>query len=96
MTTCRTFPETGHELCGPLVDAWLHIGSSVTARMPPDQAALLITGLAISEPTVLPDGTIVQYFERARLEFRPQAEPERAVSLGRIGAEILAARDWLR
>lgn len=96
MTTCRTFPETGHELCGPLLDAWLHIGSSVTARMPPDQAALLITRLAISEPTVLPDGTIVQYFERARMEFRPQAEPDRAVSLGRIGAEILADRDWLR
>ncbi|WP_448576923.1 hypothetical protein [Thermomicrobium sp.] len=96
MTTCRAFSETGHELCGPLLDAWLHIGSSVTASMPPDQAALLITGLVISEPTVLPDGTIVQYFERARLELRPQAEPERAVSLGRIGAEILAARGWLR
>jgi len=96
MTSCRTFSETGHELCGPLLDAWLHIGSSVTASLSSEEVALLITGPAISEPIVLPDGTIVQYFERARLELRPQAEPERAISLGRIGAEILAARDWLR
>jgi hypothetical protein len=39
------------------------------------------------------DGLTVQYFERARFEWHPDAWPERFdVELGRLGAQVLNAR----
>ncbi|MFN3337947.1 MAG: hypothetical protein ACK42I_10675, partial [Thermomicrobium sp.] len=57
-------------------------------------AALRRFGLPISEPFMTPDGTIVQYFERARFEYRASAEKNATLTVGRIGAELLARRGW--
>ncbi|MFV9504653.1 MAG: hypothetical protein AB4911_08810 [Oscillochloridaceae bacterium umkhey_bin13] len=49
-----------------------------------ERGGLLIFGLPLGEPRVRADGTIVQYFERARLELRPDG----TITLGRLAAEL--------
>ncbi len=44
-----------------------------------------IFGLPISDPITLPNGLIVQYFERARLEYDPQ---RRIITIGRLAVEL--------
>lgn len=79
---CRHFPETGHQLCGPLLAAWLAAGG------------LPALGLPLSGPRTetLADGRprTVQWAERGRLELHPDLPPPHAL-LGHVGAEILAA-----
>ena len=53
------FPETGHHLSGDLLTNWLEHGD------------FTIYGFPITEP-ISEDGRIVQYFERARLEWWPE------------------------
>jgi hypothetical protein len=38
----------------------------------------------------------VQYFERARFEFHPEATPEYQVLLALLGSEYLKRRGWLQ
>jgi hypothetical protein len=53
------------------------------------RGGLDIFGLPLTEAIVLPNGIIVQYFERARLEFHPELDGTRyAVLLGLLGVEL--------
>ena len=80
------FAETGHSLNGPFRERWERTGDAA------------IYGLPISEAFVEnpePDGPnyVVQYFERARMEHRPEwAGTERAIRLTRLGTAVYASR----
>lgn len=80
------FPETGHELAGCFAEAWQKYGG------------LARVGLPLSAPfreLNAADGRVylVQYFERARLEYAPtHAGACAAIRLGLIGNELIAAR----
>lgn len=79
---CQFFPETGHSLCPPFLDAWNRDGG------------LGILGLPLSEPftTNRADGKqyTVQYFERARMELFPEfAGTPNEVQLGLLGKELI-------
>jgi len=60
LTACRYFPETQHNLCSGFRAFWERHGG------------LRIFGYPISEE-LSEDGLTVQYFERARLEWHPEA-----------------------
>jgi hypothetical protein len=93
---CRHFPETGHALCGGFLAAWQCTGAvSPQTALTSEESARRFTGLPISEPIALADGTIVQYFERARLEYRQYGDGDVVVTRGRLGAELLRDRGWL-
>ena len=83
---CTYFAATGHNLCAGFGAYWNQFGGLATYGMP------------ISEefPEQNPDtGQIdtVQYFERARFEWHPGADPVHFdVALGRLGAAALQAR----
>lgn len=80
----RFFAETGHSLSGPFRDYWERSGG------------LERLGLPISEPfRESPQrsgpGATIQYFERVRLEYRPEwAGTARAIRLSRLGTAMLA------
>jgi peptidoglycan/xylan/chitin deacetylase (PgdA/CDA1 family) len=74
---CTWFPETGHRLCFAFRDWWNAHGG------------LPVFGYPISEEFV-EDGVTVQYFERARFEWRPGNRPPWNVLLGHLGREALA------
>ncbi len=91
---CRYFEETAHRICGAFLDFWLRYGVTTSATGPTELSALQRFGLPISEPFATPDGTIVQYFERARFEYRATSDAEAVLAFGRIGTELLARRGW--
>lgn len=91
---CRYFEETAHRICDAFLDFWLRHGFSTSVTEPSEVSALRRFGLPISEPFMTPDGTIVQYFERARFEYRASSDSAAAFAFGRIGAELLARRGW--
>jgi spore germination protein len=71
---CEYFAETGHRLCGRFRDYWhshgLKLGDANTTSTRESDALL---GYPISEEFTDPEtGLITQYFERARLEYRPE------------------------
>lgn len=72
--TCLYFTETGHTLCLNFREYFLQNGG------------LDRFGYPISEFTV-EGGLIVQYFQRARMEWHPEKEPGQKVQLGLIGSE---------
>lgn len=75
---CTFFPETGHRLCYGFRDFWTSHG------------ALEILGYPISEEYADPDtGLTVQYFERQRLEWHPENDPEWQVEGGLLGNQLL-------
>ncbi|MCM8749837.1 terpene cyclase/mutase family protein [Thermomicrobiaceae bacterium CFH 74404] len=77
---CLYFPETGHNLCAGFRAYWESFGG------------LAVFGYPISEE-FNEDGTVVQYFERARFEWHPGVWSERYdVLLSRLGAEVVEAR----
>lgn len=76
-------PRTQHSLGGWFKDHWEENGG------------LAAFGHPISEE-VQENGRIVQYFERARFELRPNApDPRNRVTLGQLGREALIKRGWL-
>ncbi len=82
------FPETGHSLSGEFKRYWER------------QGGLAIFGFPTSEELV-ENGTdgqpyTVQYFERHRFEFHPEAAAPYNVQLSRIGDDVLrlTGRDW--
>jgi hypothetical protein len=81
---CLSFPQTGHQLCGPLLRTWTAAGGLATL------------GLPLSGPRTeqLADGHLytVQWLERGRLELHPGLPPPYDVQLGRVAAELLAAQ----
>ena len=80
---CRYFPETGHTLCHGFRAFWESHG----------EEALMMFGYPLSEEFTNALGAVVQYFERARFEWRPgSGQNPWDVLLGRVGDEA-AARD---
>ncbi|HEX9373675.1 MAG TPA: murein L,D-transpeptidase, partial [Roseiflexaceae bacterium] len=77
---CAYVAETRHNLCGAFRSYWQAFGD------------LPLYGHPISEEFV-ENGVTVQYFERARFEYHPGAQPRRYdVLLGWLGSESIAAR----
>ncbi len=79
----RFFPETGHSLATGFKKYW------------DDNNGAERLGFSISEE-LLENGVVVQYFERGRLEIRPELEENRRIALGRLGEELLEARGWTK
>lgn len=75
------FPTTGHHLSGDFLRAWITSGG------------LMTVGFPITEPFTQ-DGMVVQYFERARLEYHPQYAGTRyAVLLTHLGRWLTEGRE---
>jgi hypothetical protein len=75
----RYFPETGHSVNFAFLKYWEQEG------------ALDSFGYPISEE-LFENGAIVQYFQRARLEYRPDLGGPFGVTKGSLGEELLRAR----
>ena len=79
----RYFPETGHSLAFGFKEFWESHGG------------VEIFGYPISEEFT-ENGRTVQYFERARFEYNPNAQDDDSqVLLGLLGREALQRMDWL-
>ena len=78
----RYFPATGHAVGGPFLEYWDRRGGLARFGYP----------LTEARPERLEDGGvyIVQWFERARLEWHPENAPPYDVLLGQFGRRILA------
>jgi uncharacterized protein YkwD len=86
-SACRMFPETGHQVCGRLLDYWNQNGGLPVFGYPiGEQASQAVEGKQIA----------LQSFERNRLELHPENAWPYDVLLGRLGADTLqrAGRDW--
>jgi uncharacterized protein YkwD len=84
---CRTFPETGHQVCGRLLEYWEQNGGLPVFGFPIDaQADRQVEGRSVQ----------AQQFERNRLELHPENARPYDVLLGRLGADALLkqGRDW--
>jgi hypothetical protein len=79
----RYFPETGHSLSSGFKKYWDDHGNVSTFGFP------------ISEE-LTENGITVQYFERGRLEYHPELPENQRITLGRLGAELLEARGWIK
>ncbi|MBK9714698.1 MAG: hypothetical protein IPO81_25845 [Kouleothrix sp.] len=85
--SCRSFPETGHQVCGRLLEYWDQNGGLAVFGYPiTEQAAEQVEGKTVQ----------AQLFERERLELHPENAPPYDVLLGRLGAGSLGVqgRDW--
>lgn len=71
-------PQTGHSISGVFLDYWQNNGG------------LKVIGYPVSEPTT-ENGLIVQYFERARMEYHPEK-----VALGFPVELSLLGRDYMQ
>ena len=93
-TDCRYFPETGHNICGSILNAWRANGLEIDNRSGKSEAeSLALFGLPLSDEmqeTVEGKQYTVQWFERARFELHPENQPPYTVLLGRLGAELTA------
>ncbi len=84
---CRVFAETGHQVCGRILEYWDQNGGLAVFGYPiGDQVGQQVEGRAIQ----------LQWFERNRLELHPENARPYDVLLGRLGADSLGAqkRDW--
>lgn len=76
---CRYFLETRHNVCDRFRAFWESYGES----------ALMTFGYPLSEAFRDADGVMIQYFERARFEWRPGSGQNRwDMLLGRVGDEV--------
>lgn len=85
--SCRSFAETGHQVCGRLLEYWQQNGGLPIFGYPiGDQVVEVIESRRIQ----------AQQFERNRLELHPEQTPPYDVLLGRLGADALerAGHDW--
>jgi uncharacterized protein YkwD len=85
--SCRTFPETGHQVCGRILEYWDQNGGLPVFGYPiGDQSAQQVEGQIFQ----------TQQFERNRLERHPENTAPYDVLLGRLGFDSLAkqGRDW--
>ncbi|NOK61102.1 MAG: hypothetical protein GFH27_549307n85 [Chloroflexi bacterium AL-W] len=84
---CRAFPETGHQVCGRMLEFWEQNGGLPVFGFPiTEQFEEQIEGKAVQ----------TQIFERNRLELHPENDRPYDVLLGRLGVDSLEAqeRDW--
>lgn len=85
--SCQTFPETGYQVCGRILEYWRQNGGLPVFGYPiGPQQAVTIEGKPFQ----------AQEFERNRLELHPENARPYDVLLGRLGADVLArqGRDW--
>lgn len=80
---CQFFPETGHNICGNILQAWNAYGGLDMVGFP----------LSDEQREMLEDGNeyTVQWFERARFQLSPGRGARFDVELGRLGALDLCA-----
>jgi glycosyl hydrolase family 99 len=86
-SNCRQFPETGHQVCGRILEYWEQNGGLPVFGYPiTDQASQQVEGKTFQ----------AQLFERNRLEQHPENARPYDVLLGRLGFDSLAkqGRDW--
>ena len=77
---CRSFSETGHQVCGRMLEYWEQNGGLPVFGFPiGEQFGQAIEGKLIQ----------VQLFERNRLELHPENAPPYDVLLGRLGVDSL-------
>lgn len=72
----RYFDETGHFVRGPFLEFYEKNGG------------LAVFGFPITDEFVNEDGMLVQYFQRVRFEWHPDAPANRRVRLGKLGVEM--------
>ena len=72
----RYFDDTGHWVRGPFLVYYDAHGGSATF------------GLPITDDFVDENGQLMQYFQRARLEWHPEAPEGQNVRLGNLGEEL--------
>jgi hypothetical protein len=90
---CKVFAETGHAVCGAVLNAWRKSGLKLDTRNAVSEAeSLALFGLPLSDlqTETLADGKQyqVQWFERARFELHPENSAPYDVLLGLLGNEI--------
>lgn len=94
---CRFFPDTGHNVCGAILQAWQASGLEFDGQAGKSfEESLALFGLPLSdEITEVIEGQeyTVQWFERARFELHPENAPPYNVLLGRLGAETRAGQN---
>lgn len=95
---CVFFEETGHNVCGEILEAWRANGLEFDGVGGLSQAEnLALFGLPLSGEYVetLSDGNeyTVQMFERARFELHPENDPPFNVLLGLLGVEVQEGGD---
>ncbi len=91
---CRVFAETGHAVCGAILQAWRAQGLNIDGRRGFSEAEnLALFGLPLSDlqSETLANGQTyqVQWFERARFEVHPENPPPYQIQLGLLGNEVL-------
>lgn len=93
---CRYVEETGHNVCGDILHAWLAHGIELDGVLgTSEQEAIALYGLPLSDAQMetLSDGNeyMVQWFERARFEIHPENQPPFHVLQGLLGNDIREA-----
>ena len=90
---CKVFAETGHTVCGAVLNAWRKSGLKLDTRNAVSEAeSLALFGLPLSDlqTETMADGKQyqVQWFERARFELHPENSAPYDVLLGLLGNEV--------
>jgi hypothetical protein len=92
------FAQTGHAVAPRFWDYWRSHGLEFGDRGVTEREALALFGYPISEPQMEQnssgDRVLTQWFERARFEYHPNNPEPYTVLLGRLAADLLAARQW--
>jgi Tol biopolymer transport system component len=93
---CRYFPETGHNICAEMLQAWRANGlelDGLSGKSQEESIALFGMPLSNARTETLSDGNayVVQWFERARFELHPAGAPFPFVMLGLLGVEVREA-----
>ena len=93
---CRFFPETGHNVCGRILEAWHASGMELDGQDGKSEGEnLALFGLPLSElqpETIEGRQLMVQWFERGRFELHPENSSPFDVLLGLLGNEVLAGK----
>ncbi|MEI6179300.1 MAG: hypothetical protein WCP31_00985 [Chloroflexales bacterium] len=89
---CRFFPETGHNVCGRILEAWHTNGLELDGQFGKSEGEnLALFGLPLSDlqpETIEGQQLQVQWFERARFELHPENSAPFDVLLGLLGNEV--------
>ncbi|MCE2853734.1 MAG: DUF4352 domain-containing protein [Chloroflexaceae bacterium] len=90
---CKVFAETGHSVCGAILNAWRKSGLKLDNRKAVSEAeSLALFGLPLSDlqTETMADGKQyqVQWFERARFELHPENSAPYDVLLGLLANEV--------
>ncbi len=95
---CRFFPETGHNVCGRILETWRANGlefDGIPGTSEAESLALFGYPLSEEQTELLSNGHdyTVQWFERARFELHPEHAPPYDVLLGLLSQEIRAMNE---